>query len=35
MARRNLSREELFTLVWAKPTREIGKELGVSDVAVA
>ena len=35
MARRNLSREELFALVWAKPTREIGKELGVSDVAVA
>src|ERR1700741_4190034 len=35
MARRNLSREELFALVWEKPTREIGKELGVSDVAVA
>ncbi|WP_318886471.1 hypothetical protein [Sinorhizobium meliloti] len=34
MARRNLSREELFALVWQKPTQEVAKELGVSDVAV-
>jgi hypothetical protein len=34
MARRELSREELFALVWEKPTREVAKELGISDVAV-
>lgn len=34
MARQNLSREELFALVWQKPTQEVAKELGVSDVAV-
>ena len=33
--RQNLSREELFALVWEKPTSEVAKELGVSDVAVA
>jgi len=34
MAKRELSREELFALVWERPTREIAKELGISDVAV-
>lgn len=33
MARRELSREELFALVWEKPTREIGKDLGLSSPA--
>ncbi|WP_421416785.1 hypothetical protein [Agrobacterium tumefaciens] len=35
MARRDLSREELFALVWERPTSEIANELGISDVAVA
>ncbi len=34
MARRELSREEIFALVWEKPTLEVAKELGISDVAV-
>lgn len=34
MARRELSREELFALVWERPTSEIANELGISDVAV-
>lgn len=34
MAGRRFSREELFVLVWEKPTRDVAKELGVSDVAV-
>jgi len=34
MAKRELSREELFALVWERPSREIAKELGISDVAV-
>ncbi len=34
MARRDLSREELFALVWERPTSEIANELGISDVAV-
>jgi len=34
MAKRELSREELFALVWERPTSEIAKELGISDVAV-
>ncbi|MDK1389974.1 hypothetical protein QN224_32130 [Sinorhizobium sp. 8-89] len=34
MARRDLSREELFALVWEKPTQQVAKDLGVSDVAV-
>ncbi len=29
------SREELFALVWSKPTTEVAQELGISDVAVA
>ena len=29
-----MSREELFALVWERPTREVAIELGVSDVAV-
>jgi hypothetical protein len=35
MARQELSREELFALVWEKPTQEVARELGVSDVAIA
>ena len=34
MARRELSRDELFALVWKKPTRDVAQELGVSDVAI-
>lgn len=34
MARRELSREELFALVWEKPTSDLTKELGLSDVAI-
>ncbi|WFU90607.1 hypothetical protein QA644_32105 (plasmid) [Rhizobium sp. CC1099] len=34
MAKRNMSREELLTLVWERPTSEIAVELGISDVAV-
>ena len=34
MARRDLSREELFALVWERPTSEIANELGISEVAV-
>lgn len=32
---KDISREDLFALVWEKPTVEVAKELGVSDVAVA
>ena len=35
MGKEELSREELFALIWEKPTVEVAKELGVSDVAVA
>lgn len=35
MARREFSREELFALVWERPTSGIAKELGISDVALA
>lgn len=31
---KNLTREQLYNLVWTKPTRDIAKELGVSDVWV-
>ncbi|TBZ68769.1 hypothetical protein E0H64_13935 [Rhizobium leguminosarum bv. viciae] len=34
MPQRRLSREELFALVWEKPTSEIAKELGLSDVSI-
>lgn len=34
MAKRDLSREELFAMVWERPTSEIANELGISDVAV-
>lgn len=34
MPQRKLSREELFALVWEKPTSEIASELGLSDVAI-
>lgn len=34
MAKRDMSREELFGLVWERPTSEIANELGISDVAV-
>lgn len=32
---KDLMRKELFALVWGKPTVEVAKELGMSDVAVA
>ena len=35
MARRKLSREELFALVWEKPTSEVARQFGVSDVAIS
>ena len=35
MLRHKLSREELFALVWEKPTGEVAKDLGVSDTAIA
>ena len=34
MSSKELSREELFALVWEQPTSEIAKQLGISDVAV-
>lgn len=34
MVRQELSRKELFALVWEKPTCEVARDLGVSDVAV-
>ena len=30
----NLSREEIFALVWERPATEVARELGVSDVAL-
>lgn len=35
MSSKELSREELFALVWENPTQEVARELGVSDVAIA
>ena len=32
---RELSREELYELVWTKPAIELAKEFGISDVAIA
>src|SRR3954447_19174343 len=29
------TRDQLYDLVWAKPTVQVGKDIGVSDVAVA
>lgn len=34
MPKRDITREELFALVWEKPTQEIAKEIGISDVAI-
>lgn len=34
MSTERISREELFALVWEKPTQEVAEELGVSDVAI-
>ncbi len=34
MAGREISREELFAMVWERPTREVAKKLGVSDVTI-
>src|SRR5262245_53140685 len=34
ITRREISREELFVMVWERPTQEVAKELGVSDVAI-
>ncbi len=35
MQRVDISREELFALIWEKPTVEVARDLGISDVAVA
>ncbi len=35
MPSKELSRENLFALVWEKPTQEVASELGVSDFAIA
>lgn len=35
MGRQEISREQLFAMVWERPTQQVAKELGVSDVAVA
>lgn len=32
---KDISREELFALIWEKPTVEVAREMGISDVAVA
>lgn len=34
MTKRDLSREELFAMVWERPTSDIASDLGISDVAV-
>ena len=31
----DLTREELFLLIWERPSQEIAQELGISDVALA
>jgi hypothetical protein len=31
---KKMSREDLYSLVWAKPTREVAKEFGISDVGL-
>ena len=31
---KDLTREELFLLVWERPTRDIARDLGISDVAL-
>lgn len=35
MKRDEISREELFAWVWERPTTEVARELGISDVALA
>ena len=35
MAGKDISREELFALIWEKPTVEVARDMGISDVAVA
>lgn len=32
---KHITREELFALIWEKPTQEVAKDFGVSDVAIA
>lgn len=34
MVRKDISREELFALIWEKPAVEVARDLGISDVAV-
>lgn len=34
MSKSDVTREELFSLVWSKPSTDVAKELGVSDVAL-
>ena len=31
----HFTREELFSLVWEQPVRQLAEELGVSDVAIS
>lgn len=35
MAGKDISREELFALIWEKPTVKVARDMGISDVAVA
>lgn len=35
MTGKNISREELFALIWEKPAVEVARDMGISDVAVA
>lgn len=35
MGRPEITREQLFAMVWERPTQQVAKEFGVSDVAIA
>jgi hypothetical protein len=35
MKEKDIAREELFALIWEKPTVEVARDMGISDVAVA
>jgi hypothetical protein len=35
MVRREISRDELFAMVWERPSEEVAKEIGISGVALA
>jgi hypothetical protein len=34
MSKQSFTRSELYELVWSKPMRTLGKELGISDVGL-